>query len=123
MKLAELNTDQSINVICDLQVYFMQIVEDKEFMYTLLGKYKLNGKESEEEKKTIGFDIVIKKFKTLIPLLLKEHRESLYGVLSVLSEKEIKEIKEQPFAVTMKDINVEIINNFKELSDVFTQLF
>lgn len=123
MKLAELNTDESINVICDLQVYFMQIVEDREFMTALLEKYKLNGKESEEEKKTIGFDIVIKKFKTLIPLLLKEHRGALYGILSVVAEKDIELIKNQSMVVTMKDINEHIINNFKELSDVFTELF
>ena len=123
MKLAELNTEQSINVICELEPFIMEVVGDKEFMSTLLDKYTLTGKETEEEKKEIGFDIVIKKIKTLLPSLLKTHRGAIYGIISVLAEKDIKEIENQSLILTMKDINEHIIKNFKELSDVFTQLF
>lgn len=119
MKLSEISTDRFLDIICDITPYVTEIVEDEEIKKTLIEKIK-NASGSKDEIIELGVGKTLNKITKLIPLLLRKRRNSVYGILSVINEKNIEEYRNQNSLVTIKELN-ELLKD-ESFVDFFTQL-
>ena len=112
MKLSELSTDRAADVLCELAPYVMSITGDKGLIDTL--QEKLGG-----EKKSVAeiYTFATKKLAAIVPIVLKEHRNDVFAILSILNETSVDEIAKQNILVTISQIR-DIFND-KELMDFF----
>lgn len=118
MKLSELGTDRALDVLCELTPYASSIMEDLEILSALNGFMNQSADAKDDdasmpEKGIRMFGGLIKN----IPLLLKTHRPDVYGILSVLNEKNAAEIAAQPMGETVRQIKDVFRDN--ELLDFF----
>lgn len=112
MKLSELTTERAADVLCELTPYIANITGDKTLLDELSNKFDRKGKSAAEL-----YTFAAHKYATLVPILLKEHREDVFGVLSVLNETEPDKIAKQNIMETMKQVR-EVFKD-KELLDFF----
>lgn len=112
MKLSELSTERAADVLCELTPYIANITGDKALLDELANKFDSKGKSAAEL-----YTFAAHKYATLVPILLKEHREDVFGVLSVLNETELDKIAKQNIMETMKQVR-EVFQD-KELLDFF----
>lgn len=112
-----MNTDKVLDKICELTPYIEEIVKDKEISKILADKAKVNSNDKDEILEQ-GFNKGLENILKFVPILLKTHRESVYGIISVMNEKDIEEIKNQSILETIKQFN-ELLRD-KELVAVFT---
>ena len=112
MKLSQLTTERAADVLCELTPYIANITGDKALLDELANKFDSKGKSAAEL-----YTFAAHKYATLIPILLKEHREDVFGILSVLNETEPDKIAKQNIMETMKQVR----NLFqdKDLLDFF----
>ena len=100
MKLSELSTDQALDALCELTPYVSNIVSD-EAMVGVVGKVI----EGAETLNVFGKALVLaERIGEIVPVLLKTHRPDIYGILSVVNQKEQKEIAAQPAAETIRQV-------------------
>lgn len=100
MKLSELSTDRSADVLCELAPYIGSITDDREFVKTI-GKVVT----ADEPMNQYGnYAMIAGRIIESIPLLLKKHRADVYGILSVMNERSVKEIAEQKLIETMRQV-------------------
>ncbi len=112
MKLSELTTNRAADVLCEITPYIANLSGDKELLDAL--KNKLGGeKKSVAEIYTYG----AKKLAEIVPIVLKNHRKDVFGLLSVLNETTADAIAEQNILVTMGQIREAVRD--KELVDFF----
>lgn len=112
MKLSELTTERAADVLCELTPYIANITGDKALLDELANKFDSKGKSAAEL-----YTFAAHKYATLVPILLKDHREDVFGVLSVLNETELDKIAKQNIMETMKQVR-EVFQD-KELLDFF----
>ena len=98
MKLSQLSTDKALDVLCEITPYIANITADKALLDTL-GE-KLGGGKSMAEIAVFG----AKKVSALAPIVLKDHKQDVFGVLSVINEKTVEEIGKQNILETMNQI-------------------
>lgn len=111
MKLSEMTTDQLADALIDLSVPVGRICQDERVLEQLR-KYADPQQRKEPVLKMIGGAV-----SALCPALLKDHRNDLYRMLSVLTGKTDGEIASQRGAQTIADIR----NCWdKELADFFS---
>ncbi len=110
MKLSEFSTDRACDVMCALTPYISSIAVDNELLATL--KEKLHA-ETRADMLLAG----VEKFNKVVPILLKEHREDVFGILAVLNDTTAEVIGKQNFIKTMTQIRD--IANDKELMTFF----
>ena len=120
IKINELSTDKTLDLICDLTPWVSEIMEDKEVVKLFAEKVKLDKNASEEKVKNTVITATIKKVSGLVPALLKKHREAIYNILSLLNEKSVEEIREQKALITINEIKAMLSDN--DLMDFFSQL-
>ena len=120
IKINELSTDNTLDLICDLTPYVSEIMEDKEVIKIFAEKVKLGENTSQEKVKIIVLTAGIKKLNGLIPALFKRHRDAIYNILALVNEKEVDEIKNQKAMITINEVK-EILTD-KDLMDFFSQL-
>lgn len=120
MKLSEMSTEIALDKICDLTPYATAIAEDKEFMKMFNKRAFLKDDSKPELIREAAYKMTLEKVKKFVPIVLKKHREDVFGVLSVLNDKEIQEVAKQPVTVTIKEC-IDLFND-KELIDFFTSL-
>lgn len=100
MKLSELSTDQALDALCELTPYVSNIVSN-EAMVGVVGKVI----EGAETLNVFGKALVLtERIGEIVPVLLKTHRPDIYGILSVVNQKEQKEIADQPAAETIRQV-------------------
>ena len=99
MKLSELTTERAADVLCELIPYIANITGDKTLLDELGKKFNTKGKSAAEL-----YVFGAKKYATLVPILLKDHREDVFGILSVLQETGREEIARQNILSTMKQV-------------------
>ena len=112
MKISTLTTEQALDTLCVLTPYIENITGDKSLTDALskkLGKSKM----SAAEVYTYG----AQKIAALVPILLKDHREDVFGILSVLNETTPEEIAEQNVLITINQIKEAVQD--KDLVDFF----
>lgn len=96
MKISELTTDQAADVLCELTPYVANIVGDKTLIDELGKKFDVRGKSAAEL-----YLFAAQKYALLIPIFLKEHRDDVFGILSVLEETDKEKIAAQNFLDTI----------------------
>lgn len=114
MKISQLTTDESLDILCEVTPAIFSIVTDEALVREL--RQKIDPKNLKTQA-----DIVIegtKKLNALVPIVLKSHRAEVYQILSLLNRKTPEEIARQGFVETGMQIR-EIIKD-KELIGFFT---
>ena len=111
MKLSELTTEQAADVLCELTPYIANITGDKALLDELSKKFDSKGKSVAEM-----YTYSAKKCAALAPVLLKDHRADVFGILAILNETTAEAIAEQKIT-TIKQV-VELFQD-KELLDFF----
>lgn len=112
MKLPELTAERAADVLCELTPYIANITGDKALLDELANKFDSKGKSAAEL-----YTFAAHKYATLVPILLKEHRNDVFGVLAVLNECSADEIAKQKVMETMKQVR-DLFQD-KELLDFF----
>ena len=113
MKLSELTTDQAIDVMIQITPYIANIVGDKNLLDTLKENAKGN---TLAEMYASG----AKKITLLVPILLKDHKSDVFGLLAVLNNSTPEEITTHNILKTIKQIKEAIQD--KDLRDFFKSL-
>ena len=112
MKLSELSTERAADVLCELAPHVINITSDKTLIDTLQEKLG-TGEKSIAEMYTYA----AKKVSAIVPIVLKEHRNDVFSILSILNETSVDEIAKQNVLVTISQ--VKDIFSDKELMDFF----
>ena len=112
MKFSQLTTDKALDVLCEITPYIANIATDDELMAII-------GKAVKREEMTRAGVLLLgaEKLTKMVPVLLKTHRDDVYGVVAAVNGKTVDEIREQNFIKTTAQI-VEVIKD-KELLDFF----
>jgi hypothetical protein len=112
MKFSQLTTDKALDVLCEITPYIANIATDDEPMAVI-------GKAVKREGMTRAGVLLLgaEKLTKMVPVLLKTHRDDVYGVVAAVNGKTVDEIREQNFIKTTAQI-VEVIKD-KELLDFF----
>lgn len=113
MKLSELTTDESLDALCVMTPHINRILTDQELTDELRRKVDPEHLKSRAEVLLEGS----KKVNTLIPIILKRHRNDVYGILSAINNKTIEKIGKQNILVTAMQIR-EVVKD-KALLDFF----
>lgn len=99
-KLSDLGTDECLNVLCEITPSVSNIVSDKE-LFNTLGK----GVDGRGTTDAGMFMLTVKRLFTAVPLLLKNHREDIYSIVSTVGgEKTTEEIAAQNIMVTLNQV-------------------
>lgn len=112
MKLSEFTTEQAADILCTLSDPVANIVGDKALMDEMNSKFDMEGKTVAEL-----YLFSAKKIATIVPILLKSHRDDLFEILATLNETDSEHIAKQNIIVTMKQIRDAVKD--KELMDFF----
>lgn len=100
MKLSSLTTEQAVDVLCELTPYVSNIATDETLLAELRSKVKLPKSASKAEVVAAGAEKITK----LIPILLKERKADVLGILAVLNGKTVAEVEKQNFLVTAAQV-------------------
>ena len=113
MKISEISTERAMDVLCELTPYVTNIVTDENLVAEL--KEAIDFKEANTMAEKIA--LTAGKITKIIPIILKNRKNDVFGIVGVLNEKTIDEIAKQNIIVTMKQIRD--IAKDKELLDFF----
>lgn len=97
MKLSDLSTDKAMDVLCELTPYIGSIANDKEVV-SAIGKVMKGGQDINRYGQAM---LLLGRVGDFLPLLLKNHRADVYGILSVMNERPVAEIASQKLMDTM----------------------
>lgn len=113
MKLSQLTTDGAMDALCALTPHIYSITSDKKIV-DAVGKVV----HAEQETSLYGtYLLLADRIAEVLPLLLKEHRGDVYGILSVLNDSTPEEVAAQRFTETFRQAR-EALHD-KELLDFF----
>ena len=99
MKLSDLTTDRALDVLCEITPFVSNITGDKALMDTL--KSQLEG---EKHSAAEVYAHLANKLSSSVLLILKDHREDVFGLLAVLQETTPEAIASQNIVVTLSQI-------------------
>lgn len=112
MQLSQFTTAEMADVLCELAPLVANITGDKVLLDTLSAKVKTKGM-SAVEVYTYG----AKKYAQLVPIILKEHRNDVFGILAVLNKTTIETIAAQKITETLNQVKEAVQD--KDLWDFF----
>ena len=113
MKISEISTDNAMDVLCELTPYITNIVTDETLVAEL--KEAIDFKDANTMAEKIA--LTAEKITKIIPIILKNRKNDVFGIVGVLNNKTVDEIAKQNIIVTMKQIRD--IAKDKELLDFF----
>ena len=113
MKISEISTERAMDVLCELTPYVTNIVTDETLVAELKEAIDFKDANTMAEKMALTAGKITK----IIPIILKNRKNDVFGIVGVLNEKTIDEIAKQNIIVTMKQIRD--IAKDKELLDFF----
>lgn len=99
MKLSDLTTDRALDILCEITPFVSSITGDKELMDTLKAKMEGEGHSVAEM-----YTYLANKLSSSILLILKDHRDDVFGLLAVLQETTPEAIASQNIVVTLSQI-------------------
>ena len=114
MKLSEFSTDEAINVICEITPYVANITSDKRLLDGI--KSGINQSDNMADM----YVQVASKISDIIPILLRDHKMDVFGVLAAINRTSVDSILSQKLVVTMKQIKDAVMDG--ELVDFFKSL-
>lgn len=113
MKLSELDTSRAADVLCEAGAYALNILTDEELAAELKSKIDSSGELSLLELYIFG----AQKISTLLPIILKKHRDDVFGILAAVNGCAIKDIAHQNIMTTMQQVK-ELVSD-KDMIDFF----
>lgn len=100
MKLSELSTDQTADILCELAPYIDNITHDENILAEI-GRVE----QFENGITKQGLAVVwAGRISKLTPVLLRTHRNDVYGILSIINEKPAEEIAKQNIKETIRQV-------------------
>lgn len=99
-KVSELTTDEAMDFLCEVTPFVANITTDEELIKTL--KEKLDKGDSHSRAEIMNFGAT--KVSKLAPILLKVHRDDVYGILAVAGGVTAEQVAEQNVLVTIEQI-------------------
>lgn len=117
MRISEFSTEKAADILLEISPFVTEITTDAELCEELSNAVDLKGK-TQLEVIAVG----AAKFSKLIPLVLKNHKDDVFGIVAVLNCKTIEEVYKQNIVVTMEEIrelvqDKELIGFFKSCMD------
>ena len=100
MRLSELTTEHAADVLCELVPYVSGIAGDEELLSELRRAIDPKLLRTKAEYFVLGAE----KLSKLAPIILKKRKSDVFGILSVLNEKEPDDIAKQNILVTLGQI-------------------
>lgn len=115
--LTEKNTDEILDVICEITPIIYDLISDDDLMRKIGAKTGVGENASVEEKTKAGLG----KITSIIPLLLKNKREDICKIISILTGTEYEKVKKQNGLKTIKQV-IYIVKSeeFKSFFTIFT---
>ena len=113
MKISEMSTEKAMDVLCELTPYMINIVTDEALITELKSAIDFTKANTMAEKMAL----TVGKITKIIPILLRNKKNDVFGIVGVLNNKTIEEVAKQNIIVTMKQIRD--IAKDKELLDFF----
>lgn len=114
MKISELTTERAADVLCEVSIYALNILSDKELLASL--RMQLEGTDGDRTKAEM-IAIASEKVAELIPLLLKKHKDDLFGIVAAVNGLTLEQVRQQKIIKTMTAIK-EMAQD-KDLIDFF----
>lgn len=113
MKLSELDTSRAADVLCEAGAYALNILTDEELAAELKSKIDGSGELSRLELYTFG----VQKVSALLPIILKKHRDDVFGILAAVNGCAADDIARQNIMTTMQQVK-ELASD-KDMIDFF----
>ena len=98
MILSQLTTEKAVDVLCELTPFISNITADENLLNVL--KKKIGKDKTAAEIMVFGAN----KISELAPILLKDHKDDIFGILAILNETTKEEVANQNILETMKQI-------------------
>nr|DAN08394.1 MAG TPA: hypothetical protein [Caudoviricetes sp.] len=114
MKISELTTERAADVLCEVSIYALNILSDKELLASL--RMQLEGTDGDRTKAEL-IAIASEKIAELIPLLLKKHKDDVFGIVAAVNGLTLEQVRQQKIIKTMSAIK-EMAQD-KDLIDFF----
>lgn len=114
MKISELTTERAADVLCEVSIYALNILSDKELLASL--RMQLEGTDGDRTKAEM-LAIASEKVAELIPLLLKKHKDDVFGIVAAVNGLTLEQVRQQKIIKTMTAIK-EMAQD-KDLIDFF----
>lgn len=114
MKISELTTERAADVLCEVSIYALNILSDKELLASL--RMQLEGTDGDRTKAEM-IAIASEKVAELIPLILKKHKDDVFGIVAAVNGLTLKQVRQQKIIKTMTAIK-EMAQD-KDLIDFF----
>lgn len=118
MKLSQLSTKVALNKMLMLIPVIKELVNDKKILEVWKKGYKIKPNSSALEIEIAKQEANNEKIFGLLSLLLEEHENAIYKILSIMSDKKIEEVEKQPITDTI--LQIEELLSDKELMQLFT---
>lgn len=113
MKLSELSTDETFNVLCEITPAVQCILKDESLSNAI-------GKAADIKGMTPAGIIMlaVDRFSEAVPILMKTHRDDVFQILASVNRISKEDVAKQRFAVTLSQIDdaihdEDLINFFK----------
>ena len=114
MKISELTTERAADVLCEVSIYALNILSDKELLASL--RMQIDGKDGDSTKAEL-IAVASEKIAELIPLLLKKHKDDVFGIVAAVNGLTLEQVRQQKIIKTMTAIK-EMAQD-KDLIDFF----
>lgn len=114
MKISELTTERAADVLCEVSIYALNILSDKELLASL--RMQLEGTDGDRTKAEM-IAIASEKVAELVPLLLKKHKDDMFGIVAAVNGLTLEQVRQQKIIKTMNAIK-EMAQD-KDLIDFF----
>lgn len=114
MKISELTTERAADVLCEVSIYALNILSDKELLASL--RMQLEGTDGDRTKAEM-IAVASEKVAELIPLLLKKHKDDVFGIVAAVNGLTLEQVRQQKIIKTMTAIK-EMAQD-KDLIDFF----
>lgn len=114
MKISELTTERAADVLCEVSIYALNILSDKELLASL--RMQLEGTDGDRTKAEL-IAVASEKIAELVPLLLKKHKDDVFGIVAAVNGLTLEQVRQQKIIKTMNAIK-EMAQD-KDLIDFF----
>lgn len=105
MNISEMNTEQAFECMVRLVPYVTEIEGDAQIV-------EMKKKMREKGEALTNADFMA----AIYPLLMRDHRDAVFGIVAAMTEKTVEEVKTQPYKETFAAIKAGFT---KELFDFF----
>lgn len=111
MKLSEFTTGQAADVLVRIAPLIANIAGDENAVNALGRVADLS------EMNNYGVRLVVaERYASFVTVLLKDHREDVFGILAALNLKSVEELASQKFMLTLREIRENVVED-EELMD------